>query len=156
MVRWQKLFWISATVLTVACLAGVLARPAIAQIRAAVVKNVDEKGRIPFQATSLCVSAFPAPNCFVTFPAVPAGKRLVIEYVSAEFNLSPNFQPAAALTNVSGGINHPLPTFFRFGANYGVSSRLLLYAEAGQQPVLNAFGTSGSGNIAGYLVDLTQ
>ena len=60
--RWQKLFWISVTVLAVVSLAGALARPAIAQIRAAVVKNIDEKGRIAFQSSVQCTGVVQAPG----------------------------------------------------------------------------------------------
>ena len=65
--RWQKLFWISVTVLTVVSLAGALARPAIAQIRAAVVKNIDEKGRTAFQSSVPCIPDPPSQHAALYF-----------------------------------------------------------------------------------------
>ena len=154
--RWQKLFWISVTVLAVVSLAGALARPAIAQIRAAVVKNIDEKGRIAYQASVPCIPDPPSPACNAVFPVVPANKRLVIEYVNGDFFKGPNLTPGAALTNTTTGTGYAIPTFFRFAENYGISAPVLMFVDAGQQVSLRLFGPSGSGHIAGYVVDLTQ
>ena len=159
--RWQTLFWISVTVLAVVSLAGALAGPAIAQIRAAVVKNIDEKGRIAFQASAPCVGVvqfptIPPSTCSALFPVVPANKRLVIEYVGGEINTTSDFTPAAAIINTTTETAYPLLTFPRFSRNYGISSPILMYVDAGQRVVMTGFGPSGVGHIAGYLVDLAQ
>jgi hypothetical protein len=79
---------------------------AMAQTRPAYTKNVDEPGRIPYQyavdfqsGTSACVTnSF----CIVPFPAVPAGKRLVVEHLTV-------------FAAVSGG---GIPNLLAFGDNF--------------------------------------
>jgi hypothetical protein len=62
------------------------AEPLWAQARAALVKNIDERGRVPFQATGACSApSFPG-SCDVIFSAVPSGKRLVIEHVNVDID----------------------------------------------------------------------
>ncbi len=60
------------------------AQPANAQTRAALVKNVDEPGLVPFSQTfQIGVTACSCSNCcFVKTTTIPAGKRLVIQNVS--------------------------------------------------------------------------
>jgi len=133
------------------------AKPLLAQVRAALVKNIDEPGRNPYHASGSCSD--PTGNCDVVFPAIPAGKRAIIEYVSADLIASlGGLTPAAALTETpSGGDSIILPTFARFPGDFGVSERVVLYEEAGEQPKLHAANASvNSVTISGYLVDLTQ
>lgn len=60
------------------------AGPAIAQaVRAALVSNVDDPGRIPYQYGGDC-SFYNDTSCFVQGQPVPAGKRLVITHVSGD------------------------------------------------------------------------
>ena len=63
-----------------------------AQVRAALVQNVDEPGRTPYQqelqvsANAECGADFCTPS--FTFAVVPANKRLVIKQISATFDAS--------------------------------------------------------------------
>jgi hypothetical protein len=70
-----------------------------AQVRAAVVKNVDEPGRSPYQAVQTSFN-----NCGVYgwayFPAVPAGKRLVVTHASGQFQLTTSSIVRARLLSV--------------------------------------------------------
>src|SRR5262245_35185588 len=70
----------------VAVLAGTFtgARAVAQAVKAALVKSVDERGRTAWQVTqqSNCTNYS---SCFISFPQVPLGKRLVIEYVSGVF-----------------------------------------------------------------------
>jgi hypothetical protein len=114
--------------LFVAIVAGVFSGArAVAQtaIKAALVKNVDERGRVPWQVTQTTGSCV-TQECAIAFPPVPAGKRLVIEYVSG------------AITN-AGDTGHPgkpivrlytYPTNFEFAANLPVSQALLTSSSA--------------------------
>src|SRR4051812_19831243 len=65
-------------------ISGITAAPAIAAaVKAALVKNVDEPGRMPYRVEVHCDTV--ASNiCSADGPAVPAGMRLVIEHVSAQ------------------------------------------------------------------------
>jgi hypothetical protein len=61
---------------------------AIAQaVRAALVSNVDEPGRVPYQFGRDFLDCNPG-NCLVQFPPVPPGKRLVITNISGDIATS--------------------------------------------------------------------
>jgi hypothetical protein len=53
----------------------------MAAVQAILIQNRDERGRNPYMQTLSCYSASVA-QCNSFFPAVPAGKRLVIEHVN--------------------------------------------------------------------------
>ena len=96
----------SATVLAVVSLAGVLARTAIAQIRAAVVKNIDEKGRIAFQSSVPCMEGRLHARCISSRSCKQAA---VIEYVGGD-QQSDAIDPSAAITTRQP-LSLSLPTF---------------------------------------------
>ena len=156
---------------TILTLAGVLAfatvlgaffgEPLLAQVRAALIKNVDEKGRTPYQQFSqqFCSTS---PVCTVGLPAVPAGKRLVVEHVNVEVIPEPG--SIADLTTLTGATSGGFWTFAgeKMATNsVAVNAPVLAYFEAGQAPGVNVLWgvETGSGlvNVAltGYLVDLT-
>jgi hypothetical protein len=151
-----KLLTSAASLALIAVLGHSYAPPLLAQVRAALIKNIDEKGRTPYQADSSCIPTLPQIACAALFPVVPAGRRLVIEYVNAEFHLAEGFQPAASLSIVNTTAAYTLPSFFRFNNDYGVSSPVLVYVEAGQQAGFNPIGDVPQAHITGYLLDLTQ
>ena len=154
-----------AAFVLVGLVAGVFtAGPAIAQaVRAALVANVDDPGRIPYEAIADCQA--PSGSCNVFLPAVPAGKRLVITHVSS-----------SVITNVPGGtLVFPqlrrngdvsgafLPTTFQgssLGLNYFIFNQpALAYYDPGQSPIaLLSLDASGSTTFAhfiltGYMID---
>jgi hypothetical protein len=58
---------------------------AIAQaVRAALVSNVDDPGRIPYQVNKVCIPSGVDSICIADLPQVLPGKRLVITHVSGE------------------------------------------------------------------------
>jgi hypothetical protein len=77
----NKLLTFAGALALLATLGHFYAKPLLAQVRAALVQNVDDPGRIPYQGVRACF--FQSNNfCTVNFPPVPAGKRLVITHVS--------------------------------------------------------------------------
>jgi hypothetical protein len=97
-----------------------------------------------------------APSIFYT---VPAGKRLVIEYVNVVSNI-PNDPDDYSFVLITGSVStnfNVVPS----GSPYSAASeKVLLYAEAGT-PVSGYFQYSGSysspqiyGTLSGYLVDV--
>jgi hypothetical protein len=149
----------------VALASGIWAGNAQAQ-KAALVENIDEPGRNPYQA-SVIFNQDPT-NCtqFVCtadFPAVPAGKRLVITYASALYGLtSGGSAPNVALT-IDGnifGTRALLPVPQPDGFNtYIVGSPITFYVDAGHQPTLLLGGQfvspvsiSAQASVSGYLV----
>ena len=63
-------------------------RPALgAVIRAALIKNVDEKGRVPFVLEIPCKNI--AGVCFGHAMPIPAQRRFVVEFIKAKPPVAP-------------------------------------------------------------------
>lgn len=153
----NRLLTLAGALALLAVLGKYYAAPALAQVvRAAAVKNIDEKGRIPYSAS---VSACLPSGLECSFPAVPANRRLVIEYVNGGLSQLPGSGPDAALrfTRTDGiTLQYILPTFLRVPAIYGISAPVLIYMEAGQVPRVVSDAAWIEARLTGYLVDLTQ
>ncbi len=142
-----------------------------AQVRPAVVKNVDEPGRSPYQAIQTSFN-----NCgvygFAYFPPVPAGKRLVVTYMSGQFQLTVSSKVYARLFSVpsvtgscaviSGVPFAILPVFDNSNLIASFSSPTQLYIEEGAVPTLFIQSPLDLGvakvadfSIQGYLIDKT-
>ncbi len=78
--RKAKVYAALIAVLAAAILVGMLAQPVWAQVRAALVRDVDTPALAPFQASVDYNFTFINDQRLLT--TVPAGKRLVIEYIS--------------------------------------------------------------------------
>ena len=156
----NRLLTLAGTLALLAIFGRFYAVPVLAQVRAALVKNVDEKGRIPYAqnanlecttATGFCNVAFPSP--------IPAGKRLVVENVNA------TIESASGVANTHieghGSLNYGLPSHTNNQFLFTVNETVLAFYEAGDTPIfgvaLGPGGTSAGFNvtITGYLVDLT-
>ena len=138
------------------------------------VRDVDNAARQPFQAKINEVVLSPNPVFFT----VPAGKRLVIEYVSADIEAAPQCPnaPRYALTTTAGGVT--LEHFFytkdvgTLGTSvnddtkaFGLSQQTRIYADPNTQvrldirtgtfPTCGFHLNEGSGiRVSGYLVDV--
>ncbi len=97
MTRFRNRVLMAAGISVLVLVVGVFsAGPAIAQaVRAALVSNVDDPGRIPYQLAGSC--NFTSGVCDVHLPKVPDGKRLVLTHVSGEVDEN---LPAGTLINV--------------------------------------------------------
>jgi hypothetical protein len=130
----------------------------------ALTENIDEKGRVPYQAGSAANCALPHDGpqiCSLSFAAVPAGYRLVITYVSASFN--EGTAVSSATVSLSGGVLLPGgttlsqgPTFVaaNVGGNFILGSPVTYYVEPGGNPVLSLqnYSSFATAFISGYLV----
>lgn len=142
------------------------AGPAIAQaVRAALVSNVDEPGRIPYRTELVfggddCATRL----CFDAGRPVPAGKRLVITNVTGQVDSS---VPAGAefLLSFGNGLNGArIPVTFAGQSNAGnffvFNQQVTAIFDAGFTPSARAF-ISAAGRIdayvdvSGYLLDCT-
>jgi hypothetical protein len=144
----------------VGMVAGITAGPAIAQvIKSALVKNIDEPGRAPYSSFATCIGAN---TCTMSFPMVPANKRLVVQFLSASLNNPNPVSNDVFLFLTSVGKNYArLVAVGIDGENWAASQPMTAYIDAGAIPQLNAvltgaIGLSASGILTGYLVDLTQ
>ena len=104
--------------------------------------------------------------CHVRFPAVPAGKQLVITYASARWTLTAGGIGPSARLGINGNIsiNDPeilLPAPAPIGPdNYIASGPVTYYVDAGDQPTLSLGGqfvipssNTAFASVVGYLVD---
>lgn len=138
-----------------------------AQIRPAYTKNVDEKGRIPYQTEQLIITSTCTFNGFLYFcnhelPAVPAGKRLVIEQVTMFAALASgdpdSFRFIDAVSN--GTLAWIQPTFSRrptIPTHFFLDRPVHVYYEPNQTPSIR-FSASGQPlsiefTVHGYLID---
>ena len=146
----------AATLMLPFLAAAPLATPPAHAQRPALVKNIDEKGRTPFAKTFTCGGSSGA--CTISYPAVPANKRLVVEYVNGTFVPVAGGTPSMVLYAL---INHEasysfLPAFV--SSNVWIeNSFTLAYFEAADSPQLLIFGVDNASiTLAGYLVDLSE
>jgi hypothetical protein len=136
--------------------------PALAQ-KAALVQGRDDPARNFYQVTGNCGSPT-FQYCAIDFPAVPAGKRLIVTHLSML-----NQMPAAGTISsidlrISGGaILAFLPSTLNpgtaFAFNYSVNESVLAKFDTGDAPQLITFSTSAAGFttiavISGYMIDI--
>ena len=160
----NKLITLAGALALAAVLGKFYAVPVLAQVRSALVKNIDERGRTPYGQTVGCNTPG-STVCLAIFPAIPATKRLVIEHVNGYVRIPGNLLYVAALDG-----NNPLIHFIFFQAQgtdqanntiYIANQPTLTYFEAAQTPnfvvnINSAAAISAQLTITGYLVDLTQ
>jgi hypothetical protein len=138
----------------------------IAQTRAALVRSIDEPARVPYSYSLAPTCPF-LNECEISFPVVPAGKRLRVTRISAFFR-DTNTSAFLALcknSDLNPMISFPLAPFngFFFGILLSATPDVDFTFEAGETPVV-VLGVSAvdsiitnSGNrlgVSGYLVDL--
>jgi len=163
----NRILTLAGILALVAVLGKFYAVPAIAQaVRAAVVKNIDEPGRSPFQQEAFFSGSCPnIAACSVNYAPVPANKRLVITNVSGRFLTTGSNGRVDQVDLITGPILNR--TFFLAsiqnssagGSAWVVSQQIHAFVEAGTTPVIEVFGI-GTGalyfTITGYFVDVTQ
>ena len=126
-------------------------------------QDMDSPGRNPYYQTAQCVSQNTG-QCIAQFPAVPANKRLVVQYFESSVDTPTSFITGEFET--AGG--NFLPILYTQQGNdpagskiYVSSQPMLYYFEAGQAPffVMNAQSggfnfMSGEVTLTGYYVNL--
>jgi hypothetical protein len=165
----------SIALIAASLMAALVMAPSFAQTRAALVKNVDEPGRTPYQAA---VEFNPGTGCassscnFISFPVVPAGKRLVVEQVTILAAVATTGQPtvlafghssfsvnASNRAIVTGWVN---TGFSSGGANFWAVDRpVRVFFEAGETPQIKMYASAsfsfvGNATLHGYLIDATN
>jgi hypothetical protein len=150
-------------------LGGMLAEPVIAQVRAALVKDVDNPARQPFAVNS-GTSSINAGSISVTqvLLTVPAGKRAVIEHVSCiDFLASGDNFVRMELRHTLGGVAKAQQFVHDFvGASlasgidvWSFSQPIRAYADPGTDISMSALrrNSAGTGGIecelSGHFVD---
>ncbi|WP_347985961.1 hypothetical protein [Methylomonas sp. AM2-LC] len=161
---------------TAAILFAVMLIPAQQVVAApALVKNVDQPGRQPYEmwiefGTSYC--SFNCSNIYsyggVTLfdgPAVPAGKRLIIQGVSASIPanssmITISLQTSQILSNQYVKWQYSGPYYLQYtsGNSYGMSSPTFVEYGPGESPHLRIYTANpnsviGNVTLNGYLID---
>jgi hypothetical protein len=141
---------------------------AIAQaVRAALVSNVDDPGRIPYAVEKIC-SPSASQICITNTPPVPAGKRLVVTHVSGQLieNLPSGTYIELTVSNQFrlGDVHLPVTYMGNgFGHNIFVfDQQELIFCDAGQALQMRLElgqipdeGSSVTYTVSGYLLDCT-
>ena len=158
----NKLFTLAAALTLVAVIGGFYAAPVLAQvIKAALIKNVDERGRVPFMMRVTCADTV---SCIGTGSNVPVGKRFVIEHISADTWVdSPGTITRFFVYDTNNSFSaflHPELNSSPATANiYAINESGPFYVEAGVAPRIRANGNTGliraEAWLTGYLVDLS-
>jgi len=146
---------------TVLALIGMLtAKPVLAQIRAALVANVDEPGRTPYQGVVVVTTD----TCCYSLAPVPSGRRLVITNVTGSVNLdAPGFLTSVSLANQQTGAQVSIATTvtgaFAGQSSFSVSAPIQFVADGSQtlQMSISALSAAtpsvGIFALSGYLLD---
>lgn len=98
-------------------LCTLVAVPAQAQTRAALVQNIDEPGRSPYSELK-GENCMATQHCRLQFSAVPAGKRLVVTYISGYTHVAAGTLPDLALVSWTAT---PKPTQLHMTAVHGAT-----------------------------------
>jgi len=110
------------------------APPAHAQTRAALVQNMDEPGRNPYQEMKPSTNCLGQTYCRLSYAAVPAGKRLVVTNISGSVDLESGIHPFGLITT-DAGIPYVTFTAVTGPVVVGVGTRMLI-----NQSLLAYFG----------------
>lgn len=141
---------------------NITGRPDVNVTNTVAVRNVDEKGRIPYMQGEFQNCNPSNALCDTVYPPVPSGMRLVVEHVSANIGLNPGSGINGTFL-LANGVVFSLPgRSMATPSLVGVNEQVLAYFEAGQQPVyriaLSTANDSGEASsvISGYLINLSQ
>lgn len=145
-----------------------LSSEALAQVRPAIVRSVDEPARVPYYSELGLTCSF-TNVCTATFPAVPSGKRLRLTNISGIILQQSATSAFVALHRGSPLASQNILVAFPvtpfnmayFGNSLSFSQEVNFYFEAGETPGIE-LGTGDSFsnatwnrfNVSGYLVDL--
>jgi hypothetical protein len=124
---------------------------ALAQ-KAALVQNIDDDARVPYQVFQFGANCNSPGDCAIVFPAVPAGRRVVIEHLSCFVSLQSGSltAPITVGSQYSNARNFAIAS--ATGPSYVANSSVLLYVEAGDQPRVDALS---SGPYSVFFCNLT-
>jgi hypothetical protein len=169
----QSLILFIGGALLLAVLSSLSPTEAIAQLRATLIRNVDEPARIPYEHA--VTPARPLTNVYrADFPAVPAGRRLKLTRISGwiQFVDASNLGAFVSINNPGTGqprVAFPLSSFIAayFGRVYSFDIETDFIFEAGQSPRVEMGVSAFTGNLPspsgdhqvirahGYLIDLS-
>ena len=130
----------------------------------ALTSSVDDPGRLAYQSSGFgdC-SPGPTFGCEISFSAVPAGHRLVVQHVSGGFR-DPTGVIVQLGSTTSGNVESVFSHFLAISVNSlsAFDQPVLMYVDAGDYPEVNlsnlgstAFSPLFEMTLTGYLLDCT-
>jgi len=150
--------------LALVLLALVPVSAALAQPKPALVKDIDQPARAKYQETiSHPTECNSASTCLFNFSAVPAGKRLVVTWVNAFYEMVGAGSDSWAVlfpADPSGIEIYLVPTPNQWASTLRtINSPAVMYVEAGISPSLQIAGLSllnggAKATLVGYLVSV--
>jgi hypothetical protein len=153
----NRLLTLAGALALLAILGKYFAVPVMAQIRAALVQNMDEPGRRPYQVT---VTLNPAVDFKADFPAVPAGQRLVVQQIMVSTTNNVNTYGAFFLLVGSTTVFQAVLTTDTFSPvpTRQLSTPLTAYVDGGQHASAHFVFVPNGGDLAtitliGHLID---
>jgi hypothetical protein len=159
----NRMLQLAGALLLCAVIGKYYAVPAIAQVKGVLTltQDRDSRARNFYQAVLACQNV--TNPCQIVFPAVPAGKRLIIEHVST-LSTMPAAGTLADVELRGAAVFQFLPVVAapgNFGGQFQYTTNDVVLAayEAGQQPNVDAFAATASpftvlASISGYMIDL--
>jgi hypothetical protein len=124
-----------------------------------VVRDADNPARQIYQR-SLQSSQSNVTSWFVVFDAVPAGKRLVVEFISVEVDVPVGQNAIRVTLDRQDRSVHRFPLSLQGSGLFVAAQQMRMYFEAGESPRVAAFKDSFSGaifldaTITGYYIDV--
>jgi hypothetical protein len=146
-------------------ISGITAGPAIAQaIKAVLVKNVDEHGRVPFVVTDSCDTTT-TNSCSIILPGPLPNKRLVLEHISTFHRAANVMQFSSVVVNVGQftfkdrAFVNPRLVSVGGESRYSANEPILIYVGSGEVINVSSVYTmngvsSNTVVLSGYIVDL--
>ena len=167
----SKLLTLAGVLALLAVLGHFYAKPLLAQVRAALVQNVDDPGRIPYQASVLGTTGANCSiiGCTFAFAPVPAGHRLVVQHVSMFIQPNANSVPAGvSLTAKTASSAFLVNVVFHATVQAAdndirFDQPVMAYFDAGETPLASiqaSFNTAAPNAtqlafLSGYMLDCT-
>lgn len=115
----------------------------------AIVSDMDDPGRIPYQAQlagstgSQCSSSY---DCTFRFAPVPTGHRLVVQHVSAYIQVKSGSAPAEVRVGSQCCTYSQFPVTVQVGGDLPFDQPVLAYLDGGETPVVDVvFGSASAG-----------
>jgi hypothetical protein len=149
--RWKVVVWATVGVLALGALTSTVAPTAIAQIRAALVRDADHPAR-----QAVTVRKFTSSSTFEAVYTVPAGKKFVLEHMNCT---SLDDQLYAGIFN--GSLQHQnivfsVPVINTSGTVLVADAPTRIYFDAGAVLNLRIFANdSTTCTLSGFTVDAT-
>jgi hypothetical protein len=166
----SKLWTIAGALVVIVVLGKFYGEPVVAQVRAALVKNVDEPGRIPFDMSAHFFGSgggcFGTSDCFnysggsnfaiFDMRPIPAGKRWVVQSATGGFTSAVGQVITVQLANSRGGLIYDTDKWIYSGPFFAsqpfdaatFAANLAATFEPGETPTVRV--NFGATNVAGY------